>query len=161
MLWVLAWHWPPSLFMKQASDLAKNGMEVGSVSDFDGSKPWQDEQDFYEKYKDKVIIKHLYGPLFFGFTSYFKDGIKELGGDIKALIIRMDRVPYMDQSGLYALEEAIFDLRQQDVEVIFTGLQEQPKDQMEAIDLIDDLVPHEDIFDTVDEAFSYLRSKLG
>lgn len=149
------------LFMKQASDLAKNGMEVGSVSDFDGSKPWQDEQEFYEKYKDKVIIKHLYGPLFFGFTSYFKDGIKELGGDIKALIIRMDRVPYMDQSGLYALEEAIFDLRQQDVEVIFTGLQEQPKDQMEAIDLIDDLVPHEDIFDTVDEAFSYLRSKLG
>ncbi|MEO0570057.1 MAG: SulP family inorganic anion transporter [Bacteroidota bacterium] len=149
------------LFMKQASDLAKNGMEVGSVSDFDGSKPWQDEQEFYEKYKDKVIIKHLYGPLFFGFTSYFKDGIKDLDSGIKALIIRMDRVPYIDQSGLYALEEAVFDLRQQKVEVILTGLQEQPRDQMLAIDLIDDLVPHEDIFETVDEAFGYLKEKLS
>ncbi|MEM8928983.1 MAG: SulP family inorganic anion transporter [Bacteroidota bacterium] len=149
------------LFMKQASDLAKNGMEVGSVSDFDGSKPWQDEQEFYEKYKDKVIIKHLYGPLFFGFTSYFKDGIKNLGLDTKALIIRMDRVPYIDQSGLYALEEAIFDLRQQNVEVILTGLQEQPIDQLSAIDLIPDLVPEEDIFEKVDDAFEYIKQKLG
>lgn len=149
------------LFMKQASDLAKNGMEVGSVSDFDGSKPWQDEKEFYEKYKDKVIIKHLYGPLFFGFTSHFKDGIKDLGNEIKALIIRMDRVPYIDQSGLYALEEAVFDLRAQGIEVLLTGLKEQPRDQMEAIDIIDDLIPPEDIFENVDEAFIYLKTKLG
>mgnify|MGYP001792780386 CR=1 FL=1 len=148
------------LFMKQASDLAKNGMEVGSVSDFDGSKPWQDELEFYEKYKDKVIIKHLYGPLFFGFTSYFKDGIKELGGDIKALIIRMDRVPYIDQSGIYALEEAIFDLRAQNIEVILTGLQEQPLDQLTSIDIIPDLVPKDDIFENVEGAFAYLKKEL-
>lgn len=148
------------LFMKQSSDLAKNGMEVGSVSDFDGSQPWQDEQEFYEKFKDKVIIKHLYGPLFFGFTSYFKDGIKNLGGEIKALIIRMDRVPYVDQSGVYALEEAIFDLRAQNIEVILTGLQEQPLDQLTAIDIIPDLVPQEDIFENVDDAFGYLKGKL-
>ena len=146
--------------MKQSSDLAKNGLDVGPVADFDGSKPWQDELEFYEKYKDKVIIKHLYGPFFFGFTSHFKDEIKNLQNDIKALIIRMDRVPYIDQSGLYALEEAVFDLRAQDIEVIVTGLKEQPRDQLQAIDLIDDLIPHEDIFDTVDEAFTYLRSKL-
>ena len=115
---------------------------------------------FYEKFKDKVIIKHLYGPLFFGFTSYFKDGIKNLGGEIKALIIRMDRVPYVDQSGVYALEEAIFDLRAQNIEVILTGLQEQPLDQLTAIDIIPDLVPKEDIFENVDDAFGYLKGKL-
>lgn len=148
------------LFMKQSSDLAKNGLDVGPVADFDGSKPWQDEKEFYEKYKDKVIIKHLYGPFFFGFTSHFKDEIKSLGNDIKALIIRMDRVPYIDQSGLYALEEAVFDLRQQNIEVILTGIKEQPRDQLEAIDLIDDLIPTEDIFENVDEAFAYLKTKL-
>ena len=148
------------LFMKQSSDLAKNGLDVGPVADFDGSKPWQDEKEFYEKYKDKVIIKHLYGPFFFGFTSHFKDEIKSLGNDIKALIIRMDRVPYIDQSGLYALEEAVFDLRQQNIEVILTGIKEQPRDQLEAIDLIDDLIPPEDIFENVDEAFAYLKTKL-
>ena len=136
-------------------------MDVGPVSDFDGSKPWQDEIEFYEKYKDKVIIKHLYGPLFFGFTSYFKDEIKNLNPDISALIIRMDRVPYIDQSGLYALEEAVFDLKARNVEVIVTGLKEQPKDQLEAIDLIDDLIPHEDVFENIQAAFDYLETKLS
>jgi len=51
------------LFMKKASDFGEKGMDVGPVTDFDGAKPWQDEQEFYAKYKDKVIIKHLYGPL--------------------------------------------------------------------------------------------------
>ena len=149
------------LFMKKASDIGENGMEVGPVSDFDGSKPWQDEEDFYNEYKDKVIIKHLYGPMFFGFTSFFKDQVTQLSPDIKALIIRMDRVPYIDQSGLYALEDAIYDLRKKNVEVILTKVQEQPLDLMRSIDLIDDLVPEDDIFETVEEAFVYLREKLG
>nr|WP_299341345.1 SulP family inorganic anion transporter [Allomuricauda sp.] len=149
------------LFMKKSSELARKGMDVGPVSDFDGSKPWQDELDFYEKYKDTVIIKHLHGPFFFGFTSYFKDGIKTLSKDIKALIIRMDKVPYIDQSGIYALEEAILDLRTQGVEVIFTGLRQQPLDQLKSIGMVPDLVPEEDLFEKVDGAFVYLKEKLG
>ncbi len=148
------------LFMKKSSDLARKGMDVGPVSDFDGAKPWQDETEFYEKYKDKVIIKHLYGPFFFGFTSYFKDEIKNLGKDVEALIIRMDRVPYIDQSGLYALEDAILVLRTQDIEVIFAGLQEQPLNQLQSINMIPDLVPAQDVFPKIDGAFIYLKSKL-
>ncbi len=149
------------LFMKKASDLAASGMDVGPVSDFDGSKPWQDEIEFYETYKDRVIIKHLYGPFFFGFTAHFRDEIKTLPANIKALIIRMDRVPYIDQSGLYALEDAIHELRTKGIEVILTGLQTQPMDKLESIGLVPDLVPKEDVFEKVEEAFVYLRKKLG
>ena len=145
------------LFMKQAGDISEKGLEVGKIADLEDSKPWQDEQEFYEKYKDKVIIKHLYGPLFFGFTSYFKDQIKALPEDINAVILRMDRVPYIDQSGLYTLEEIIFDLRAQNIEVVLVGLQEQPHDMLVAIDIIPDLVPKEDTFETVEESFAYLR----
>ncbi|MFK8057053.1 MAG: SulP family inorganic anion transporter [Saprospiraceae bacterium] len=148
------------LFMKKSADLGEKGLDVGPVSDFDGEKPWQDELAFYEKYKNQVIIKHLYGPLFFGFTSHFKDEIGRLPADIKALIIRMDRVPYIDQSGLYALEETVFDLRQRNVEVVLIGLQEQPLDMLTSIDIIPDLVPTEDLFDNVEGAFAHLRSKL-
>jgi SulP family sulfate permease len=59
--------------MKKASDLGEKGIKVGSLARFDGEKHWKDEEVFYEKYKDRVIIKHLYGSLFFGFTSHFKD----------------------------------------------------------------------------------------
>ncbi|MHA7057697.1 SulP family inorganic anion transporter [Aquimarina sp. M1] len=148
------------LFMKKAGDLSEQGMEVGNIADFDGSKPWQDEIEFYDTYKDKVIIKHLYGPLFFGFTSYFKDQIKALQKDVKAVILRMDRVPYIDQSGIYTLEDTIFDLREQGIEVILVGLKEQPKDMLKAVDLIPDLVPEDDLFENIEDSFVYLREKF-
>ena len=148
------------LFMKKSGDISEKGLEVGNVADLDGSKPWQDETEFYERYKDKVIIKHLYGPLFFGFTSYFKDQVKALPNDIEAVILRMDRVPYIDQSGLYTLEDIIFDLRSQEVKVLIVGLKEQPTDMLRAIDLIPDLIDEEDLFDNIEDSFEFLRKML-
>lgn len=148
------------LFMKKSGDLSEKGLEVGALADIDGSKPWQDEQEFYERYKDKIVIKHLYGPLFFGFTSYFKDKVQSHTEKIKAIIFRMDRVPYIDQSGLYALEDIIHDLQTQGIEVILVGLQEQPYDMLKAVDIIPDLVPETDLFAKVDDSFEYLRDKL-
>ncbi len=149
------------LFMKKSGDISEKGLEIGKVSDLDGAQPWADEQELYDKYKDKIIIKHLYGALFFGFTSYFKDQISELSSDIEALIIRMDRVPYIDQSGLYALEDVIFDLRKENIEVLLVGLKEQPLDMLEAIEIIPDLIPEEDVFENIEDAFNYLKDKLG
>ncbi|TWO30745.1 SulP family inorganic anion transporter [Seonamhaeicola sediminis] len=148
------------LFMKKSGDINEQRLEVDAVADIDGNKPWQDETDFYETYKDKVIIKHLYGALFFGFTSYFKDQIKALPNEIKAVILRMDRVPYMDQSGLYALEDIVFDLNNEGIEVLLVGLKEQPKAMLEAVDIIPDLVPTDDVFEHIDDAFIYLKKKL-
>ncbi len=148
------------LFMKQASDIGEQGMEVGTLAGFDGEKPWQDEIEFYNTYKDQVYIKHLYGPLFFGFTSHFQNEIKNIPAEVKALIIRMDRVPYIDQSGLYALENAVTDLEDKGVMVVLTGLQEQPHDKLESIDIIPDLIPEEENFKTINEAFDYLKTKF-
>lgn len=149
------------LFMKRASDIGEEGMKVGTLAGFDGEKPWQDELEFYENYKDKVYIKHLYGPLFFGFTSHFQNEMKNIPDHVKALIIRMDRVPYIDQSGLYALENAVLDLHLRGVKVILTAVQEQPKDKLITIDIVPDLIPEEHVFDTIKEGFIYLESKYN
>ncbi len=146
------------LFMKRASDIGEKGLEVGTLAGFDGEQPWKDEQELYDNYKDQIYIKHLYGPLFFGFTSHFQQEIKALDNEVKALIIRFDRVPYIDQSGLYALENAILDLHNRGVEVVITGLQEQPKDKLESIDIIPDLISENQSVETIDEAFIYLKS---
>jgi SulP family sulfate permease len=114
------------LFMKRASDIGEEGMQVGTLAGFDGEKPWEDEADFFEKFKDQIYIKHLYGPLFFGFTSHFQDQVKNINEGVKILVIRMDRVPYVDQSGVYALENAILDLALKNIKVLITGLQEPP-----------------------------------
>ncbi|MHA7865113.1 SulP family inorganic anion transporter [Flagellimonas marinaquae] len=148
------------LFMKKSGDIGEKGLQVERLSDLEDEKPWQDEMEIYEKYKNKIVIKHLYGPLFFGFTSYLKDQVKALPHDIEAVILRMDRVPYIDQSGLYALEEIIFDLRAKNIEVIIVGLKEQPCDMLKAIDIIPDLIPEEDLFKNIEGSFSYLREQF-
>ncbi len=148
------------LFMKRSSDIGEEGLQVGTLAGFDGEKPWQDEVGFYEENKNKIYIKHLYGPLFFGFTSHFQQEIKNIPTEIEALIIRMDRVPYIDQSGLYALENAILELSGKQVEVLFTGLQEQPLDKLKSIDIIPGLVPENQCFTTIDHSFEWLKNNL-
>ena len=148
------------LFMKRASDIGEEGMQVGTLAGFDGEKPWEDEKEFYENFKDQIYIKHLYVPLFFGFTSHFQEQVKNIESGIKVLVIRMDCVPYVDQSGIYALENAILDLALRDIKVVITGLQEQPKDLLTSIDIIPNLVPEEQLFDHIDGSFEWVREHV-
>ena len=72
----------------------------------------------------------------------------------------MDRVPYIDQSGLYALENAVLDLEKRNVQVLLTAVQEQPKDKLVSIDIIPDLISEEHIFDNIEEAFAALKMQF-
>lgn len=148
------------LFMKRASDIGEKGMQVGTLAGFDGEKPWEDETEFYEKFKDKVYIKHLYGPLFFGFTSHFQEQVKNVEEGVKVLVIRMDRVPYVDQSGIYALENAVLDLSLKGIKVVITGLKEQPRDLLVGIDVIPDLVPESQVFPHIEASFDWVAKQL-
>lgn len=149
------------LFMKKAGDIGQENLSVVDVENLKEEKPWQDEQGFYDKYKNKVLIKHLDGPLFFGFTAHFKAQVKQIEEHIEVLIIRLDKVPYIDQSGLLTLEDAIFDLRQRDIKVLLVNVEGQPMDMLRAIDLIPGLVPEEHIFPDIRTAFADVRRHLG
>jgi len=121
--------------------------------------PWVDEGDIIERIGSRVFIKHLDGPLFFGFASRFGEMVKALP-EIKIVIIRMDRVPYVDQSGLYAMEEAILDLHELGIKVIFTDVHGQPRDMFETFELIPGLVPDELCVETFKEASQWLEAYL-
>ena len=55
-------------------------------------------------------------------------------------------MPYIDQSGLYAIESVINDLITKDKKVFLVGLNEQPRDLMEKANIIPNLIPREQIF---------------
>lgn len=145
------------LFMKQSSDLAEQGTSLTALSGMDGEAIWEDEAALLPDLRNRVYIKHLYGPFFFGFTSHFQKLIRDLDENITALIIRMDRVPFIDQSGLYALEETIFDLNKKGVTVLLTGLHPQPDDMLRRIDIIPDLLPESQLFEQFGESIQWLR----
>lgn len=142
------------LFMKKMSDVAEEGSRISDVKSTLQDTTWLDE-NIPEAIKENVAIKHLDGPLFFGFASGFTQKINQLP-EIKYVVIRMEKVPFMDQTGLYALEEAILSLEQKNVEVLITGLQQQPAAMMLRIKIIPELVGDKHIFRRFNDAINFL-----
>jgi SulP family sulfate permease len=64
---------------------------------------------------------------------------------------------YMDQSGLYAMEEVLQGLVQKGVTVLFVNLLEQPRYLMEGIDIIPELVPEDHIFGSFKSCMHWIR----
>ncbi len=140
--------------MKKMSDVAEEQTRSGNLDDFKSDLQWPDE--IIPKYmQDNIIVKHLDGPLFFGFASGFQEKINKLP-KIRFVIIRMEKVPFIDQTGLYALEEAVLGLEQRGVHVLLTGLQKQPADMLRGIELIPALIPEENLFHDFQESITWL-----
>lgn len=133
------------LFMKQAGDLAESETTLAPI---DPEPVWDDEAGTPEEASPSIYIKHLYGPLFFGFSSGFRAMTESLPKEVDTLVVRMERVPYIDQSGLYALEDTILRLAQEGKKVVITGLQTQPADMLRRINLVPDLIPDNQVFET-------------
>lgn len=147
------------LFMKKIADVVEDRVEVAPLKDFSREIPWLDEGDIISRIGEKVYIKHLNGPLFFGFANRFKEMVQALP-KIQLVVLRMDKVPYIDQSGLYALEEAIIDLEEKNIEVLFTGLHGQPRDMIEKIKIIPQYVESHHDFETFDECARWIEKNI-
>jgi len=145
------------MFMKKMGDLTA---ERSDVKTLEQEKGWADEAAFPESLKRKVFIKHLKGPLFFGFTSEFQQLAKQIPRSASTVIIRMDRMQYLDQSGLYTLEDVLIDLKNSGIEVLFVGLLEQPRYMMERVRLISSLISENRIFIDFKACTAYLKSNL-
>ncbi|ARV15860.1 SulP family inorganic anion transporter [Polaribacter sp. SA4-12] len=141
------------MFMKKIGDLTAERSDVKTLKE----EAWDDETSFPESLKEKVFIKHIKGPLFFGSTSDFQALYLQIPDTAKTVILRLGRMQYMDQSGLYAMEDMLQDLKRKNVEVLFVGLLPQPKYMMERIDIIPDFIPEEHIFKTFKKCVSWIK----
>ena len=130
------------MFMKKIGDLTAQQSNITSLKE----ESWVDEIGITKKIRDKIFIKHIKGPLFFGSTSDFQQLIKQIPAAASTIIVRMDIMEYIDQSGLYALEDSIVELKKDGKNVLVVDMQTQPKYMMERIDIIPDLIPEECIF---------------
>lgn len=142
------------LFMKQASDLAEEQTTTTTMTG-NGHR-----EKLFTKVSNQIYVKSVHGPLFFGFTSKFQEMVKNLGTDLKVLILQMDKVPSFDQSGLYALEEVILSLHKKNIIVLLCDVQPQPMSMLEKIDIVPALVPPMHIFRTFEACEQWLHEHL-
>ncbi len=145
------------IFMKKMGDLTAERSDVKKLLK---EKAWDDEIDFPENLKEEVFIKHIKGPLFFGTTSDFQQLAKQIPATASAVVIRMGRMQYMDQSGLYAMEDILIDLAAKDIKVLFVNPMKQPLYMMERIDIIPDLVPKEQIFTSFKDCLKWIKENV-
>lgn len=141
------------MFMKKIGDLTAERSDVKPLKE----EAWADESGFPVKLKEEVFIKHLKGPLFFGSTSDFQSLTLQIPDTASIVILRLGRMQYMDQSGLYAMEDMLMELKARNVDVLFVDLLKQPRYMMERIDIIPDFVPEEHIFKSFNECLSWIK----
>ena len=144
------------MFMKKIGDLTAERSDVKPLKE----ESWKDEMNFPGNLKEEVFIKHIKGPLFFGSTSDFQALALQIPDTASHVVMRLDRMQYMDQSGLYAMEDMLQDLQKNNVEVLFVGLLRQPRYMMERIDIIPDFIPESHIFENFDHAVAWIKENV-
>ncbi len=145
------------LFMKKMSDIVEQKSRVDSVANLVKEEAWEDELNLSEAMQKQIYIKHFDGPIFFGFASKFQEMARSLP-EVTVVIMRMRLVPYIDQSGIYAIEDAVMALKERGVIVLIVGIQDQPKGMLQNIGLISGLIPEEHIFFSFSECISALEA---
>ncbi len=145
------------MFMKKMGDLTA---ERSNVKTLEKEQSWTDEADMPKNLREEVFIKHLKGPLFFGSTSKFQELASQISATASTVIIRMDLMPYMDQSGLYAMEDILIDLIKSKKNVLLVDVQKQPRYMMERVDIIPDLIPEAHIFKNFDDCLVWVKNNV-
>jgi len=145
------------VFMKKMGDVTAEKSDVKSLKE---EKAWDDEKYFPEELKEKVFIKHIKGPIFFGSTSYVQILAKQIPEHASHVIVRMDKVPYIDQSGLYAIEDVLLELEKRNIHPLIVDIQNQPLYLMQSIDIVPDLVPLEHFFEDFNSCTDWIKNNV-
>ena len=147
------------LFMKKMSDIVENSSEISTIREFAKDSAWADESIIPAAIADTIYIKHLEGPIFFGFASTLQSMARAMP-EVKIVIIRMKRVPYIDQTGLYSIEDAVLSMRDKGITVLMTGVQGQPLYMLKKVGMFPDLVPRRHVFADFSDCINRLQSGL-
>ena len=144
------------MFMKKIGDLTAAQSDVKPLDE----EAWDDEGGFPIELQEEVFIKHINGPLFFGSTSDFQNLALQIPNTASAVVIRMGQVPYMDQSGLYAMEDVLQDLIKKGMDVLLVNPPEQPLYMMERIDIVPNLISRDMVFDDFESCLAWLKENV-
>ncbi|MCP4500278.1 MAG: SulP family inorganic anion transporter [Deltaproteobacteria bacterium] len=95
------------------------------LRDIAAHRSWIPALDESEKILGDVHLVEIKGSLFFGNAGPLQ---RELGGleAAEAVVVDLSAVPFLDQSGAFALSDVIKDLKKQRVDVFLCEMQEEP-----------------------------------
>ncbi|MEO8547162.1 MAG: SulP family inorganic anion transporter [Sphingomicrobium sp.] len=85
-----------------------------------------EEPGMRDQLPEGVEVFRFTGPMFFGVASEMLEGLRRAGQRPRAIILRMEQVPFVDATGANALETFVLQARGAGTEIWMCGLQRQP-----------------------------------
>jgi len=85
-----------------------------------------EEPGMRDQLPDGVEVFRFTGPMFFGVASEMLEALRRAGQWPRAIILRMEQVPFVDTTGAHALETFVRQARGSGTEIWMCGLQRQP-----------------------------------
>ena len=86
----------------------------------------EEEPELRNKLPEGVEVFRFSGPIFFGVASEMLEALRRSGQTPRAIILRMEQVPYVDATGANALATFTRQARHSGTQVWLVGLREQP-----------------------------------
>ena len=128
----------------------------------------EEDEEFKSRDMSKIDIPkgvevfEVYGSLFFGAVSQFKESIRVVTNKPRVIILRMRQVPSIDASGIHILEDLIKESHSRDAIVVFSAVSRSVYRVMRKtgfVDLVDRKNFAPDIFVALEIARSHLASR--
>ncbi|WP_319757908.1 sodium-independent anion transporter [uncultured Sphaerochaeta sp.] len=110
------------------------------------------------EYDKRIRIVEINGPMFFGSVFHLLNIEEKLDKGYKILILRFRYVPIVDSDGIAKLRVLLSDMKKKDIQVLFSGLNDNLKEKF----LKHHLIAESSIFPNIEEAMisSHERLKL-
>ena len=143
------------LFMKKLSDFADKSIVTTYSKGLIHEAAWEDEIGLAQKIQEKVFIKHFNGAIVPGFASEFIRMSQSLP-KVEMVILRLERVSYINQSGTFALKEAVTTLQEHNILLLITGMQVQPMDRLKQLRMIPYQIAEENLYPDFQSAIKAL-----
>ncbi|MGJ8683102.1 MAG: SulP family inorganic anion transporter [Nonlabens sp.] len=147
------------VFMKKMGDVNSMKSGIKTLTDLN-LKDHVDYSRIPVELREEIFIKELNGPIFFGYTKEFQAMSRDVPDYATHAMIRMEKVPFIDQSGLFAFEDVLQALVKRGVTPLLVGVQEQPEYRFSAIDIIPDLVGEEHLFENYEECLQWIKENV-
>lgn len=100
-----------------------------------------------------VVIYSIEGPFFFGAAEKLERALVHIQRPATTLVLRMGNVPFVDATGIFALEEMITDFRRHGAAVLLVEVRPNVRYKLERGGVIEH-VGEDNVIDTLEEALS-------
>ena len=100
---------------------------------------------------DGVVVYSIQGPFFFGAAEKLERTLAHTQQRTQTLILRMGQVPFVDATGIFAIEEIISDFRRHGATVLLTELRPNVRFKLERAGILEHLGA-ENLADSLEQA---------